>query len=102
MFIEQAAIDSGRMQLAWLLTGLNTPAFNLTTKNTTRIADEPFALLADPRRVAANLSFLKDMNYSETRQKAVGGARDPTIDGPSPRPKPKPKAKPKAKDKKDP
>ena len=71
VFIEQVAIDGGRYQLAWLLTGLNTPAFALTTRNTQRTSEEPFAQLADPRWIAANLSFLKDMDYFEASQKAV-------------------------------
>ena len=104
VFCDQAAIDGGRLQLAWLLTGLNTPAFNLTTKNTTRLADEPFSLLADPRWVAANLSYLKDMDYFESRQKTLAQGGDPTKEvepKAKPKPEPKPKPKPKGEDKKD-
>ncbi len=53
VFIEQTAIDGGRYQVACLLTGLNPPAFNIPEKNTARLAEEPFALLAVPRWIAA-------------------------------------------------
>ena len=98
VFCEQAAIDGGRFQLAWLLTGQNTPAFNLTTQNVNRIADEPFALLADPRWIAANLSFLKDLDYFESRQASLHERPEPSAKL-KPKPKPKPRPKPKAKDK---
>ena len=72
VFCYQAAIDSGRFQLAWLFTGRSIPALNLAMRNTARLADEPFSLLADPRWVVANRSCLKDMDYFEVRQKALG------------------------------
>jgi hypothetical protein len=104
VFIEQAAIDGGRFQVAWMLTGLQPPAFQLTQRNTQRLGDEPFASLADPRWMAANLSYLKDLDYFEARQKAaVGGRQEPALDADGnvvkkPRkPKAKPSAKPAAK-----
>jgi len=78
LFCEQTAIDQGRFQIGWLLTGLPQPAFNLTSGNLQRNHEEPYALLANPTWVSANLSYLKDMDYFEQRQRSVqtqpGGA----------------------------
>ena len=70
VFCEQVAIDGGRGQVAWLLTGLQTPAFNLTQRNTQRLQEEPFAALADPRWMAAQLAYLKDLDWFVQRQAA--------------------------------
>ena len=99
VFVEQTAVDNGRLQLSWLLTGLNQPAFNLTSQHTQRTSEEPFARLADPRWIAANLAYLKDLDFFEQRQKstpAPPGA--PSTEDPArrrrPRGKPKTKATP--------
>ena len=72
IFVEQAAIDGGRFQVAWLLTGLPTPPFNLTSKNISRLQEEPFGLLLDPSWLSANLAYLKDLDYFEQRQRQAG------------------------------
>jgi len=107
LFCEQTAIDQGRYQIAWLLTGLPQPAFNLTSGNIHRNHEEPYALLANPTWVSANLAYLKDMDFFEQRQRSVqtpegvAAASSSTASTISPDPKAKarlrrPKAKAKA------
>lgn len=49
MFLEQAALDQGRLQLAWLLTGRQDPPFNLLQSNKKKTGLFPFSKLAAPR-----------------------------------------------------
>jgi len=99
VFCEQVANDGGRCQVAWLFTGLQTPAFNLTQRNTQRLQEEPFAALADPRWMAAQMAYLKDLDWFNQRQASQRNLQQPSDPTPKPRAKPKPKAKSKAKGK---
>ena len=97
VFVEQVAIDSGRCQVAWMLTGLQSPCWTATMKNNQRMNDEPFASLADARWMAANLAYLKDLDWFTQRQAAApkqpaaGAGADGVIPTGKARPKPKPK-----------
>lgn len=75
VFVEQAALDAGRTQMAWLLVGLPEPNWAVTTQNRRRQALQPFARLAAPQWVAANVAFLRDLDFMESRLKGtkVGG-----------------------------
>jgi hypothetical protein len=107
VYLEQVAIDGGRQQVAWLLTGLNQPAFNLTSLHTQRNQEEPFALLADPVWINAQIAYLKDLDYFTTRQSSIAKGGSPAGGPPgSPSATPvkakvrtRPKGKPKAKGK---
>ena len=98
MFCEQVAIDGGRLQLAWLLTGL--PDFSQHTQFAKKAPGlKPFSRLAHPSWVSANLAFLKDLDYLEARMQNTGRPADRVkteveqiVD---PDPKPKPKRRPK-------
>ncbi|CAE8596410.1 unnamed protein product [Polarella glacialis] len=70
VFIEQVAIDQGKYTMAWLLTGLEAPPFEETTRHDRRPGLAPFGLLTAPQSVAANLAYLRDLEYLEGRQKA--------------------------------
>ena len=94
VYLEQVAVDGGRHQLGWLLTGLPNPPFQLVQAHSQRAQEDPVGFLGDPRWVAANLAYLKDVDYLESRTKLVGKA--PPSDRPGgPPPKPTPKARPK-------
>ena len=66
IFVEQAALDNGRLQLAYLLTVCPVP-------NSGRMLAspapglKPFSRLAAPQWVAANLAYVKELDYAETR-----------------------------------
>ena len=97
VYLEQVAVDGGRHQLGWLLTGMPNPPFQLVQSHAQR-QEDPVGFLGDPRWVAANLAYLKDVDYLESRTKLVGG-KTPTGDPaatPKQRPKSKPKGAPKA------
>lgn len=97
IFIEQAAIDSGRTQLAWLLTGLQDPPYHILVNHKRRPGMEPFSRLCSPSWISANLAYVKDLDYIEGRMASMGKPpkTSPQVDedGAPVRPKPKPKAK---------
>lgn len=96
-FIEQSALNSGRTGLAWLMTGLPEPNFQQLALNRRRATLTPFAKLAPASWVAANLSYLKDVDVFETRLRQLGGKQaDPKLPDPDAEEKAaKAKAKPK-------
>ena len=61
VFTEQAALDSGRLSLAWLLAGYPDPAPQMWQ---VRRAPglKPFSRLCAPQWLAANLAYLKDLD----------------------------------------
>ena len=69
IFIEQSALDNGKLNVGWLMTGLQPPPFAMLSQ--TRHTEEPWASLADPSWVGAQLSYLKDLDYFENRQSNV-------------------------------
>ena len=100
VFVEQAALDAGRTQMAWLLVGLPEPNWAVTTQNRRRQALQPFARLAAPQWVAANVAFLKDLDFMEARLKGNKGNTRETVEEDPPNPdkpprRPFPKRKPK-------
>ncbi len=96
-FVEQASIDNGRLQLAWLLTGMQEPPFHLLTSRRKQPGLQPFARLCPPAWVSGNLAYLRDLDYIEGRLQALGkplkldadgGLTDPPLPGPKKPPKP--------------
>ena len=65
--IEQMILDSGRVQVGWLLP---EPFFN-TAAVQKRSTLGPYAKLASPAWAAANLAFLKDLDFLESRVKTA-------------------------------
>eukprot|EP00435_Cladocopium_sp_Y103_P068978 s198_g32.t1 len=98
-FTEQCALDSGRTQVAWLLTGWQDPAFHLLTNAKRLPGMQPYARLCHPAWVSANIAFLKDMDFLESRLQSLPNqkhAKAKTEDGerqPKAQPKPRPKKK---------
>lgn len=99
LFVEQAGLDSGRLQMAWLLTGFQEPAIHLmpTAKKLPGLA--PFSRLSAPAWISANVAYLKDLDYFEARMQTVGrgptkAAVEDVTDNPTPKIKPKPKQRP--------
>ena len=79
VFCEQVAVDSGKYELAWLLTGLQKPPFHLIEKNT-KTYDQPYGQLVDARWMGINLHFLKDIDYLEQRARLHQQQRTPVQD----------------------
>lgn len=102
IFVEQCALDSGRSQLAWLLTGLQDPPMHLFVSHRKRPGLEPFSRLSSPAWVSGNLAYLKDLDYIEGRMNSIGknpkgqASEDSEV---LVRPKPKPRLKGKGKGK---
>lgn len=96
-FIEQTALDSGRTEVSWLLTGLQEPPFQILVSSRRRSNMQQFCRLCSPSWVAANLAFIKDCDYMESRTSAANKqkapAADPEEDGKKPRKPPKGKGK---------
>ena len=98
VYLEQVAVDGGRRQMGWLLTGMPNPPFQLAqAAGPQRAQEDPVGFLGDFRWVAANLAYFKDVDYFESRTKL--GGKQPPSDRPGglpPKPKAKPKGAPKA------
>ena len=106
VFSEQVALDSGRIQLGYLLAGFPDPSplgFNSRPVPGLRT----FSRLAPAQWVAANLAYFKDLDYAETRiaQLATGRpaprqrprpAREPARNPPKPRRASRPEDRPEA------
>lgn len=95
-FVEQASIDNGKLQLAWLLTGIQDPPFHLLTSRKKQPGLQPFARLCPPSWVSGNLAYLRDLDYIEGRLQALGKPLKLTTEGiveedPKPGPKKQPK-----------
>ena len=95
-FVEQSAIDGGRMQMGYLLGGFPEPAMHLLSQRR-RSSLSPFAKLCNPAWLSANLAYLKDLDYIEARTQQLGKI-DPKGKGQEEQeekvPKPKPRVKP--------
>ncbi|CAE7673514.1 Senp8 [Symbiodinium sp. CCMP2456] len=71
MLCEQASLDGGRLQLAWLLGGFAEPPPAMWL-NTRRSGVKPFSSLAHPSWIAGNIAYLRDLDYLETRMSNLG------------------------------
>jgi hypothetical protein len=71
-FVEQTALDSGRTQLSWLLTGYTEPAMHMMLTAKKRRGLQPFSRLCPPSWISANLSYLRDLDFFESRLASLG------------------------------
>lgn len=98
VFLEQAAMDGGALRLAHLLTCLEEPPFAITELHKAVRAEYAHGQLADPRWVATQLAYLKDLEgISDRTSKYVrpgqkGGQESTTVEEEDPK---KPKWRPK-------
>lgn len=96
IFLEQCALDGGKLQLAWLMTGHQEPAWQMLTNHKRRPGLQPFTRLAAPSWVSANIAFLRELDFMETRMASLsklGAADKPEKEAEPSRPKPKAKSK---------
>ena len=99
MFVEQVALDQGRLQLGWLLTGLPEPNHHVHFSFKKKPGLKPFSSLASPVWVSANLAYLKDLDFFAnrlnpsipTKTLAIGDKDE--LEGADPKPKPKRRAR---------
>ena len=74
VFSEQVALDSGRIQLGYLLAGFPDPT--PLGFNSRRVPGlRTFSRLAPAQWLAANLAYLKDLDYAESRIAQLGTGR---------------------------
>ena len=96
-YVEQACLDGGKTHLAWLLTGLVEPNYQQLAVNRKKSTLSPFARLPAATWVAANVSYLKDIDTFETRLRQIGPGRQippapkDQVDDPNPKRVPKKK-----------
>lgn len=67
MMTEQFCLDNGRTKVGWLLAGLPEPNFGVLERNKPKRGLRPYARTANPAWVAANVAYLKDIDFLETR-----------------------------------
>lgn len=70
--VEQAALDEGRWQVAWLLTTLPEPPASMARRPVEN-ALRPFAKLADPHWIAAAVAYIRDVDRLQTVRRSFGG-----------------------------
>ncbi len=92
MFVEQTGLGQGKMQLAWLLTGYTEPNQAVLFSNRYTPGLKPFSRLAAPSWVSANLAYLKDLDYAESRIASLGKQKklltnDAELEDPAPKKK---------------
>ncbi|CAE7765963.1 unnamed protein product [Symbiodinium sp. CCMP2592] len=76
LFIEQSALDAGKTQLGYLLSGYPDPSpLGFTARRAPGL--KSFSRLTPPQWMAANLAYLKDLDYAETRIAQLGAGRPP-------------------------
>ena len=93
-FVEQTALDGGRTDVSWLLTGLAPPAAQAPSPVRSQ---RPGATLLPPKWLSANIANLQDLDFLATRgatQKPPAPPKAPPADGAgadvaTPRPRPK-------------
>lgn len=78
IFVDQAATDFGRTNLAWLLTSLPEPQYSIVQRNRTKASMSPFTRLAQASWIAANVSYMKDLDYLEGRIRSTNSQPQPT------------------------
>ena len=98
---EQASLDGGRLQLAWLLGGFAEPPPAMWL-NTRRSGVKPFSALAHPSWIAGNIAYLRDLDFLETRmnnlsKEKAGKTEEATDPEAAANPKGKFRRRPKAK-----
>ena len=71
VFIDQTAIDNGRTNLSWLLTGLPEPQYTIVQRNKVRTSLAPFTRLAPAAWVSANVAYMKDLDFLQTKIRAA-------------------------------
>lgn len=69
MMVEQFCLDGGRCQFGWLLSGMTEPNFGQISMNRRRLGLKPYSKLAAAPWVAANVAYLKDLDFLEGRLK---------------------------------
>ena len=101
IFVDQAATDFGRTTLAWLLTSLPEPQYSIVQRNKHKASMSPFTRLAQASWIAANVSYMKDLDYLEGRIKSTNSSTNPPLkkedgeEGPAAKKQPWKKKKPK-------
>lgn len=100
IFIEQCALDQGRSQFAWLLTGIQEVPAHMLVSSRRKPGMEPFSRLCSPSWISANLQYVRDLDYMEARMSTMAGGKPsktlPADDADGP-PKAKAKTRPKGK-----
>ena len=92
VFVEQTALDEGRTGLSWLLTGLAEPNYAQVQQTRMKGSVKPFARLAAPSWIAANVGYLRDLDFLDAKIKS-GDKEQPKVAKEQSDPAPKPKAK---------
>lgn len=98
MMAEQVCLEGGRTTMGWLLTGLPEPDFGAIERSRQRRGIRPYTRMASASWLAANIAFIKDMDYMEARLRDhpkgdQKNEQDKARDKDKDKEKPKPKAK---------
>ena len=70
VFLDQVSINAGRCDFAWLLTGLPEPEWDLL-RSQQRQRLQPYSALRPPSWISTNLSYVRDVDFKETKLSTV-------------------------------
>lgn len=73
--VEQAAMDEGRWQVAWLPTTLPEPPLQAMSRRPAEHSLRPFAKLADPQWIAAAVSYMRDVDKLQSVRRGLSGGK---------------------------
>ena len=77
IFCEQVANEQGHTRLAWLLTCREDPPFSIVEQRKAPRAEVPHGMLSDPRWVATQLGYLKDVDLIQDRTAKAHHPKNP-------------------------
>ena len=94
LFSEQCALDQGRTQFAWLFSGLPQPDWHVLSSHRRKPHMLPYASLSKPAWAAANVAYMKELAFLESRLASADKpekttATTPEADGASEAPPPR-------------
>ena len=75
VFCEQAANEQGHTRLAWLLTCREDPPFAVVEQRKAPRAEVPHGMPADPRWIATQLDYLRDVETIQGSHHQLLGSR---------------------------
>jgi len=71
--LDQAVLDGGRWDLAWLLSLTEDPPSNVMHRRPERSVSRAYSLLADEAWTTSALAYLREVDVIVTRRHELGG-----------------------------
>ena len=86
VFTDQASVEGGRTQLAWMLTGLSDPNFSSMSRR--RQGIKQFGKLIPSTWMSANVAYIKELDFLGSRMSGTSSTYDGGLADPPSKPPP--------------